>query len=158
MNMKKDFDFDDIGKTMPYLTPDHFFEEMQDKIIGEIGYKKHKRRRIIAIAVTTLTTAAIITFCIFLPLNKDISTDAKTIATLSTNVQKGMDTTTNQRTIAMPTKNEVAQEKYDVKEREKRSIEKESDDIENDADWIEGLSDEDLNNLTATYDNDILII
>ena len=31
--MKKEFDFDDIGKRTPYLTPEHYFEEMQDKVI-----------------------------------------------------------------------------------------------------------------------------
>ena len=29
--MKKDFDFDDIGKRTPYSTPDGFFEDVQRK-------------------------------------------------------------------------------------------------------------------------------
>jgi hypothetical protein len=158
IDMKNKFDFDDIGKTMPYLTPDHFFEEMQDKIVGEIGYKKHRRRRITAITIAAIATAAIIAICIFLPVNKDIETDAKTITTLATNVQKGISTTDRQRAATIQTKDKTPQTGQVAEEIQKKNIEKPSDDIENDADWIEGLSDEDLNELTATYDNDILII
>ena len=31
--MKKDFDFDDIGKRTPYTTPDGFFEDVQRKVM-----------------------------------------------------------------------------------------------------------------------------
>ena len=31
--MKKDFDFDDIGKRTPYRTPDGFFEDVQRKVM-----------------------------------------------------------------------------------------------------------------------------
>ena len=32
--MKKDFDFDDIGKRTPYRTPDGFFEDVQRKVMA----------------------------------------------------------------------------------------------------------------------------
>ena len=31
--MKKDFDFDDIGKRTPYRTPEGFFEDVQRKVM-----------------------------------------------------------------------------------------------------------------------------
>ena len=34
--MKKDFDFDDIGKRTPYTTPDGFFEDVQRKSDEEL--------------------------------------------------------------------------------------------------------------------------
>lgn len=39
--MKKEFDFDKIGKRMPYTTPDGFFDKMEDDI-----WKKVKRKPI----------------------------------------------------------------------------------------------------------------
>ena len=35
--MKKDFDFDDIGKRTPYRTPDGFFEDVQRKVMERAG-------------------------------------------------------------------------------------------------------------------------
>ncbi len=34
--MKKEFDFDKIGKRMPYTVPDGFFSEMEENILKEI--------------------------------------------------------------------------------------------------------------------------
>lgn len=31
--MDKEFDFDRIGKKVPYRTPEHFFEEMQQEVM-----------------------------------------------------------------------------------------------------------------------------
>lgn len=38
--MKKDFDFDDIGKRTPYRTPDGFFEDVQRKVMERAGVKQ----------------------------------------------------------------------------------------------------------------------
>ena len=35
--MKKDFDFDDIGKRTPYRTPEGFFEDVQRKVMERAG-------------------------------------------------------------------------------------------------------------------------
>lgn len=45
--MKKDFDFNRIGKRMPYLTPQGFFDEMEENLLKEvrtepIASPKHK--------------------------------------------------------------------------------------------------------------------
>ena len=42
--MKKDFDFDDIGKRTPYRTPDGFFEDVQQKVMERAGVKQHSSR------------------------------------------------------------------------------------------------------------------
>ena len=34
--MEKEFDFDKIGKRMPYQTPDGFFDEMEENIWNEV--------------------------------------------------------------------------------------------------------------------------
>ena len=38
--MKKDFDFDDIGKRTPYRTPEGFFEDVQRKVMERAGLKQ----------------------------------------------------------------------------------------------------------------------
>lgn len=41
--MEKEFDFDKIGKRMPYQTPDGFFDEMEANIWNEVkGNQAHK--------------------------------------------------------------------------------------------------------------------
>lgn len=40
--MKKDFDFDDIGKRTPYRTPDGFFEDVQRKVMERAGVKQQR--------------------------------------------------------------------------------------------------------------------
>ena len=41
--MKKDFDFDDIGKRTPYRTPDGFFEDVQQKVMERAGVKQQRK-------------------------------------------------------------------------------------------------------------------
>ena len=41
--MKKDFDFDDIGKRTPYTTPDGFFEDVQRKVMERTGVKQQRK-------------------------------------------------------------------------------------------------------------------
>ena len=54
--MKKDFDFDDIGKRTPYTTPDGFFEDMQQR-------KSHTK----LIISTVITIAAVWVGFLFVP-------------------------------------------------------------------------------------------
>lgn len=41
--MKKDFDFDDIGKRTPYRTPEGFFEDVQRKVMERAGLKQQRK-------------------------------------------------------------------------------------------------------------------
>ena len=45
--MKKDFDFDDIGKRTPYRTPDGFFEDVQRKVMERAGVKQQRNHIIL---------------------------------------------------------------------------------------------------------------
>ena len=43
--MKKDFDFDDIGKKTPYRVPEGFFDEMQREVQKRTYADKPAKRR-----------------------------------------------------------------------------------------------------------------
>ena len=42
--MKKDFDFDAIGKRMPFRTPEGFFERMQAETLKRAEEERRKRK------------------------------------------------------------------------------------------------------------------
>lgn len=67
--MSKDFDFDTIGKRTPYRVPEHFFEDMRQKIEARagIGQPKKRRRRVMRIIVTTAAVAALLSGWLFVP-------------------------------------------------------------------------------------------
>lgn len=65
--MKKDFDFDDIGKRTPYRTPDGFFEEMQRKVRERAGIKERRQTRRNLIISAVVTMAAILAGFLFVP-------------------------------------------------------------------------------------------
>ena len=56
--MKKDFDFDDIGKRTPYRTPDGFFEDVQRKVMERAGVKQQRKSHTkLIISTTSLCTS-----------------------------------------------------------------------------------------------------
>ena len=59
--MKKDFDFDDIGKRTPYTTPDGFFEDVQRKVMEQ---RKSHMKLIIS---TVVAIAAVLAGILFVP-------------------------------------------------------------------------------------------
>lgn len=67
--MDKDFDFDSIGKRTPYRTPEHFFDEMQRKVMEEAAgiERRRKKRRLRMIVATTVTMAAMLAGWLFVP-------------------------------------------------------------------------------------------
>lgn len=60
--MKRDFDFNKVGKRMPYTVPDNFFTEMEDNVYLELNaqspVRAKRQRTFLRMAVTALTTAA----------------------------------------------------------------------------------------------------
>ena len=42
--MSKDFDFNEIGKRMPYRVPDAFFENVQANVLKRAGEEKKRLR------------------------------------------------------------------------------------------------------------------
>ena len=56
--MKKDFDFNEIGKRTPYRTPEGFFENVQAKILKRADEEK-KRRRLLNIRIGVSVALAV---------------------------------------------------------------------------------------------------
>ena len=65
--MKKDFDFDDIGKRTPYTTPDGFFEDVQRKVMECTGVKQQRKSHMKLIISTVITMAAVLIGFLFVP-------------------------------------------------------------------------------------------
>lgn len=67
--MKKDFDFNQVGKRMPYRVPRHFFKNVQADILkrADKERKKKKTRRIEAWIASALAAAAVLGGICFLP-------------------------------------------------------------------------------------------
>ena len=73
--MKKEFDFEKIGKRMPYQTPDGFFDEMESNIWNEVkgdllgkasdedvgnDTKKYSRLRVLVSALSIAASIALV--------------------------------------------------------------------------------------------------
>ena len=65
--MKKDFDFDDIGKQTPYRVPEGFFAEMQQKVLKQAGVKPHPKFSRKLIVPFVAAAAAILAGFLFIP-------------------------------------------------------------------------------------------
>ncbi|MEY8479130.1 hypothetical protein [Bacteroides acidifaciens] len=65
--MKKEFDFDDIGKRTPYRTPDGFFEDMQRKVMERAGVKQQRKSPMKLVISTVVAIAAMLTGLLFVP-------------------------------------------------------------------------------------------
>ena len=71
--MKKDFDFDDIGKRTPYCTPDGFFEDMQRRVMERAGVKQRRKSHLKLIVSAVVTMAAILAGFLFVPSLRQIN-------------------------------------------------------------------------------------
>ena len=65
--MKKDFDFDDIGKRTPYRVPEGFFEEMQCNVRKHTYGNHQRKRRVWTIISTSIAVAAMLIGFFFFP-------------------------------------------------------------------------------------------
>ena len=80
--MKKDFDFDDIGKRTPYRTPDGFFEDMQRRVMERAGVKQRRKSHLKLIVSAVVTMAAILAGFLFVPSLRQIN-DVKSTSSIS---------------------------------------------------------------------------
>ena len=71
--MKKDFDFDDIGKRTPYRTPDGLFEDMQRRVMERAGVKQRRKSHLKLIVSAVVTMAAILAGFLFVPSLRQIN-------------------------------------------------------------------------------------
>lgn len=79
--MEKDFDFNQIGKCMPYRTPGGFLDEMEANIWKEIQGglpKTHKRKtyRLRIFAAALAVAASIALLFVFSPVSHQKQTDS----------------------------------------------------------------------------------
>lgn len=67
MMVEKDFDFQNIGKQMPYRIPDGFFDKMQEQVMERVQKEeKHKKpHRVKLILWATLAAAAVLVGVVF---------------------------------------------------------------------------------------------
>lgn len=63
----KDFDFDDIGKKIPYRTPEGFFDEMLGKVMERASIRKKRKRRLRLMISGMVTIAAVFVGILFIP-------------------------------------------------------------------------------------------
>ncbi|WP_455672497.1 hypothetical protein [Phocaeicola sp.] len=67
--VEKEFDFKNIGKQMPYRTPEGFFDKMQQRVVEQTQNEKRKKQqpRMKLIIAATLAAAAMLLGVIFFP-------------------------------------------------------------------------------------------
>ena len=74
----KDFDFDKIGKATPFIVPDDFYGNMQDKVMSKIRCEKRRRLNLKILTISTISVAAMLGFMMFIP--KDQQTAVKPLS------------------------------------------------------------------------------
>ena len=68
--MEKEFDFKNIGKRMPYRTPDGFFGKMQKQVLERTFNRQHRIKLIIGAA---LAIAAVMLGVLFFPISQPVA-------------------------------------------------------------------------------------
>ena len=79
--MNKEFDFNEVGKRMPFRTPDGFFERMQAETLKRVAEEKRKKKiyRIKVGISAALAIAAMVCAFVFLPMGQtQVDTPADT--------------------------------------------------------------------------------
>ena len=68
--MEKKFDFNQIGKHMPYSTPDNFFEKLEKEVKASLpSERKNQHTRIITMSVLSIAASLLLLFGISTTIN-----------------------------------------------------------------------------------------
>lgn len=68
--MEKKFDFNQIGKRMPYSTPDNFFDNLEKEVKASLpSERKNKHARIIIMSVLSIAASLLLFFGISTTIN-----------------------------------------------------------------------------------------
>lgn len=68
--MEKKFDFNQIGKRMPYTTPDNFFDKLEKEVKASLpNERKSKHARIIIMSVLSIAASLLLFFGISTTIN-----------------------------------------------------------------------------------------
>ena len=57
----KDFDLESLSREMPYKMPEHFMDDMTERVMSQIGMqrKHHRERKIVALFASAASVAAV---------------------------------------------------------------------------------------------------
>lgn len=58
----KEFDLEGLSREMPYIMPEHFLDDMTERVVSQIAgqqRKQHKERRIVALFASAASVAAV---------------------------------------------------------------------------------------------------
>ena len=57
----KEFDLEGLSREMPYKMPEHFLDDMTERVVAQIGKqrKQHKERKIVALFASAASVAAV---------------------------------------------------------------------------------------------------
>lgn len=70
--MDKKFDFNQIGKRMPYSTPDNFFDKLEKEVKASLPNKsKQRRNRIIVMSILSAAASLLLLFGIGSKIDKN---------------------------------------------------------------------------------------
>ena len=91
--MNKEFDFNEVGKRMPFRTPDGFFERMQAETLKRVAEEKRKKKlyRLKVGVSAALAMAAMIFGFLFLPVSLSEKTEQATTVDWMAQLSPGED-------------------------------------------------------------------
>ena len=91
--MNKEFDFNEVGKRMPFRTPDGFFERMQAETLKRVAEEKRKKKlyRLKVGVLVALAMAAMICGFLFLPVSQPEKTEQATTVDWMAQLSPGED-------------------------------------------------------------------
>ena len=91
--MNKEFDFNEVGKRMPFRTPEGFFERMQAETLKRVAEEKRKKKlyRLKVGVSVALAMAAMICGFLFLPVSQPEKTEQATTVDWMAQLSPGED-------------------------------------------------------------------
>jgi hypothetical protein len=91
--MNKEFDFNEVGKRMPFRTPEGFFERMQAETLKRVAEEKRKKKlyRLKVGVSAALAMAAMICGFLFLPVSLTEKTEQATTVDWMAQLSPGED-------------------------------------------------------------------
>ena len=86
--MEQNYDFNSIGKKMPYTVPDNFFDKLEEDVMNEVASQpvKEKKPKALRIAIRTLLAVAAC-LALFLIVKKALPQGEESIADDFTSVE-----------------------------------------------------------------------
>jgi hypothetical protein len=152
--MRKEFDFNEIGKKTPYRVPDSFFEEMQRKVVEEARKQSSRKRRMKVAMFTVLAAAAVAVGVIFLPARREEGQPVQLAKREFKAAIAQRPADSSAQAASSPVRQVAKADLQPSPKPRNAASAKKTESPADDSEWIEQLSDDDLRSLTALADND----